>query len=308
MSIVLLAQTRDLKPVREAFLKRDPNLDVEIWPDVRDKQRVQFAVAWKHPVGVFSNFPNLRAVSSLGAGVDHLMDDESIPESMPITRVVAPSLTGDMSDYVKTAVLNYLRSTHLFYRQQQRAEWNMVLAKDKKKHSVGIMGLGELGSQCAKDLVALGCKVNGWSRSRKEIEGVTSYTEKELDQFLTATNIVVCLLPLTSKTADILNLELFKKLKRPAHIISVGRGEHLVEEDLVYALDAGIIHSATLDVFRQEPLPANHTFWNRKELVITPHIASVSDPDEAAEILLENYKRLMSGQPLLHRVDRKQEY
>ncbi len=308
MSILLVAQRRDMTPVKEALLKADPNLDIEIWPNVSDPKRITFAIAWNHPKDVFKQYPNLRMISSLGAGVDHLINDDSIPESVTITRVVAPTLTSDMSDYVMTAVLNYLRSTHIFYRQQERNEWNMILAKDKKAHTIGIMGLGELGRRTATDLVKIGLNVTGWARTKKEIDGVKTFTGDQLDQFLAATNIVVCLLPLTSKTEDILNLELFKKLKKPAHVISVGRGKHLVEEDLIYALDADIIDSATLDVFREEPLPESHPFWNRKKIVITPHIASVSDPDEVAELLIDNYKRMLSGIQQRHIVDKNREY
>jgi len=308
MSILLVAQRRDMTPVKEALLKADPNLDIEIWPNVSDPKRITFAIAWNHPKDVFKQYPNLKMISSLGAGVDHLINDDSIPESVTITRVVAPTLTSDMSDYVMTAVLNYLRSTHIFYRQQERNEWNMILAKDKKAHTIGIMGLGELGRRTATDLVKIGLNVTGWARTKKEIDGVKTFTGDQLDQFLAATNIVVCLLPLTSKTEDILNLELFKKLKKPAHVISVGRGKHLVEEDLIYALDADIIDSATLDVFREEPLPESHPFWNRKKIVITPHIASVSDPDEVAELLIDNYKRMLSGIQQRHIVDKNREY
>lgn len=308
MSILLVARHRDMSPVKEALLKADPNLDIEIWPNVYDPKSITFAVAWKHPKNIFNQYPNLKMISSLGAGVDHLINDDSIPESVTLTRVIAPTLTSDMSDYVMTAVLNYLRSTHTFYRQQERTEWNMILAKDKKEHTVGVMGLGELGRHSAEDLVKIGCNVTGWARTKKEIEGVKTFTADQLDQFLAATNIVVCLLPLTSETEDILNLELFKKLKKPAHIISVGRGDHLVEEDLIYALDADIVDSATLDVFREEPLPDSHPFWNRKKIVITPHIASVSDPDEVAELLIDNYKRMLSGMEQKHVVDKKREY
>lgn len=303
MSILLVSKSRDMAPVKDALLRQDSNLDVEIWPHIASKQRVNFAVSWKQPDNVFNQLPNLKVVSSLGAGVDHLIDDPSISSDVIITRVVAPSLTGDMSDYVMTAVLNYFRHTHTFYKQQQNTEWNMILTRDKKEVTVGVMGLGELGEQAAKDLRDLGFRVNGWARSKKEIEGVQTFTAEQKDDFLQATNIVVCLLPLTDQTEDILDLELFKKLKKPAHVINVGRGDHLVEEDLIYALDADILESATLDVFRKEPLPESHAFWNRENIIVTPHIASVSDPDEAAVLLVENYKRMLSGMELKNRVD-----
>lgn len=303
MSILLVSKSRDMTPVKDSLLRQDPNLDVEIWPDVASKERVNFAVSWKQPDNVFNQYPNLKVISSLGAGVDHLLEDKSVPSDVEITRVVAPSLTSDMSDYVMTAVLNFFRHTHKFYKQQQKTEWNMILTRDRNEVTVGIMGLGELGERAAKDLRDLGFRVNGWARSKKEIEGVQTFTKDQKESFLRATNIVVCLLPLTDETEDILDLDLFKKLKKPAHVINVGRGDHLVEEDLIYALDADILDSATLDVFRKEPLPASHAFWGRENIIVTPHIASVSDPDEAAVLLVENYKRMLSGMELKNRVD-----
>lgn len=308
MSILLAARNRDLKPYREALLQNDPNLDVEIWPDVRDRERVNFAVAWNQPANIFGSYPNLNVISSLGAGVNHLLSDTSIPGHVTLTRVVVPSLSEQMSDYILTAVLNIIRRTHQYHKQQLSAEWNRLPAAGKTDLTIGVMGLGALGRKAAKDLVSSGFRVTGWSRSKKDIEGAETYSENGLSDFLKATNIVVCLLPLTSQTEDILNLDLFKQLKKPAHVVNAGRGEHLVDEDLVYALDAELLESATLDVFRTEPLPDSHPFWGREKVVITPHVASVTDPGEVAELLVENYKRMLSGMELMHRVDVKRGY
>lgn len=141
---------------------------------------------------------------------------------------------------------------------------------------------------------------------KKEIEGVECFSD--LDDFLSKTNILVCLLPLTKETDGILDLDLFKKLKKPAYLINVARGSHLIEEDLIYGLDTGVLEGATLDVFEEEPLPANHLFWNRPKIMITPHIASITDPKEAAKVIVENYKRSLSGMELLYEVDREKGY
>jgi len=283
-------------------------VDVEIWPDVSQPQRVQFAVAWNHPERVFGNYPNLKVVSSLGAGVDHLFSDPSLPEQVRITRIVAPSLSDQMSDYILSSVLNLMRHTEYYVSMHQRSEWAPRQAFLKKDITIGIMGLGELGTHAARRLRDNGFRVTGWSRSPKNLAGVRTFTQNEFEEFLRQTNILVCLLPLTSETDGILNLELFKKMEKPAFLINVARGQHLVEEDLIYALDTGLITHAVLDVFDKEPLPDNHPFWNRKTITITPHIASVTDIAEAAAVIVENYKRLLSGMELLYEADRESGY
>jgi len=308
MSLLLVSKNRNLKPYKKALLDLDPNLDIEIWPGINKAEQVQFAVAWQHPVNLFEKFPNLKVISSLGAGVDHLLSDDTIPESIQFTRIVAPSLSGQMADYVLTAVLNIIRKTDQYTDQQRKAIWKPLSSIKKHDVTIGVMGLGEIGSEVAKMLVNNGFSVNGWSKSKKSVNGVACYAKDELGSFLAKTNIAVCLLPLTPETNNILNLELFKGLKKPSFLINVARGDHLVEEDLIYALDTDQISHATLDVFSEEPLPESHPFWGREKITLTPHIASVTDPQESAELILENYKRMLSGMELLHKVNREAGY
>ena len=308
MSLLLVTKHRDMTPFKLAIGQIDPNIDVEIWPAVKNPHRVQFAVAWRHPKNVFSEYPNLKAISSLGAGVDHLMQDETIPDDVKITRVVTPSLSDQMSDYILTAVLNLFRYTRTYFEQQKKAEWNVHPFLNKDQVSVGVMGLGELGRAAAERLKNNGFSVKGWSRTKKALDGVEAFSKNELSGFLNSTNILVNLLPLTKKTEGILDLGLFKQLHQPAFLINAARGEHLVEEDLIYALDKNLLQHAVLDVFSEEPLPGSHPFWGRKRITITPHVASITDPTEAAELLVENYKRSLSGMGLLYEVDRGKEY
>lgn len=309
-----------MQPYKEEILKLDPNAEVEIWPEVAHRERVTFAVAWKHPEGVLDKYPNLKAVSSLGAGVEHLLRDESIPDGVILTRIVPPSLVSDMSDYLVSALLNLVNHTYEFAENQRRAVWEPLLAVPKRSLTVGVMGLGEIGRQCALDIARMGFPVVGLSRTKKEIEGVETFSmstwEKGdgelgdgelgdglqendhvdgLDAFLARTNVLVSLLPLTDQTRDIMDLEVFKKLRKPAYVINVGRGLQLVDEDLIYALHSGVLEGAVLDVFREEPLPESHPFWSNRKVVVTPHIASVSDPAETAAMVLDHYKRVMSG-------------
>lgn len=309
MSLLLVAKNRDFTSLEKALLEKDPNLDVEIWPRVENKDRVQFAVCWQHPKNVLDSYPNLRAVSSLGAGVNHLLNDESLPESVKICRLITTSLKDQMAEYVLNAITNYRLHIPKYFDQKNTGVWEKHSSIPKKYAPVGIMGMGEMGQTVAIELVQQGYTVNSWSRSKKEIDGITSFAgNNELNSFLEQSRILVNLLPLTEETEGILNLELFKKLQKPAFLINVGRGSHLVEEDLVYALDTGQLEGACLDVFEKEPLAENHPFWNRDNVMITPHIAAITPATEAAEIILENYKRALSGMELMFEVEREKGY
>lgn len=308
MSVLLVSKKRDFSALKKHIQTIDSNIDVEIWPAVANPDRVQLAVAWNQPENVFAKFPNLKAITSLGAGVDHLVRDATIPESKNLTRMVLPSLKQQVADYVLMSVLNILRHSHTYYRQKQRAEWSEHQPIEKDDLRIGVMGLGQLGSVTAKKLEQNGFHVSGWARTKKELSSIRTYTSGEIDIFLREVNILVCLLPLTPETTGILNLKTIKQLKQPAFIINAARGEHLVDEDLIYALDTDRIRHATLDVFTDEPLPESHPFWNRDKITITPHIAALTNEKEAAELIVENYKRLLSGMKLLNPVSRKFKY
>ncbi len=308
MSLLFIAPNRDTEIWKKSLLEKDSNLDVEIWPKVENKERVTFAVCWNHPENVLSNYPNLKAVSSLGAGVNHLLSDQSLSSKIQLSRVVTPSLKNQIAEYILNAVLNYRNHTSRYVDQKRKGYWSPHSAVSRNDCTVGVMGLGEMGTTTAQLLTLNGYNVVGWSKSKKEIDGITCYSEAELDVFLAQTNILVCLLPLTEQTQEILDLELFKKLKKPAYLINAGRGEHLVEEDLIYGIDTNTLTGACLDVFEKEPLPSSHLFWNRPNIMITPHIAAITDPIEGAEVILENYKRSLSGMTLINEVVRKSGY
>jgi glyoxylate/hydroxypyruvate reductase A len=244
MSLLLIAPNRDLNQLSEELQNIDPNLEVDIWPKVKNKDRVTFAVAWNHPKNVLGNYSNLKAVSSLGAGVNHLLNDESLSEEINFARLITPSLKSEMAEYVLQAVLAYRQHTTRYTDQKREAFWDKHKLIPKEDSVVGILGLGEMGLSIAELLILNGYKVNGWSRSKKDVEGITSFSENELDDFLNSSNILICALPLTDNTHGILDLELFKKLKKPGYLINVGRGQHLIEEDLIYAIDTGVLAGA----------------------------------------------------------------
>lgn len=308
MSMLLVAPNRDMTEWKQALLDEDPNLDIEVWPAVQHKERVQFAVSWRHPAGIFRHYPNLKAITSLGAGVDHLLNDPDLPD-IPLARVVTPALSEQLADYTLMAVLNFQQRTFEYFRQKQQAVWKPVDAYPRQNLITGIMGLGQIGKQVAERFIVNGYQTAGWSASEKKVPGLTSYSgQEQFEDFLNAVNILVCLLPLTDETQGILKLEAFKKLRRPAYLINVARGAHLVEEDLIYALDTNILEGACLDVFNEEPLPDSHPFWNRENIMITPHIGAVTPPGEAAAQIVENYKRALSGMELLNTVDKNRGY
>ena len=305
MSILLVTGKKRDQPLKEAILKLDPDLHVEVWPHVEKPERVQFAVAWDQPKRIFQSYPNLKAVSSLGAGVDHLIQDESIPQDLNLTRIPDTSLITQMNDYIMAAVINMFTRLSDYIRSE---EWDPKKKYRRDEMTIGVLGLGKMGSQAARILSQHGYRVLGLSKSGKGLQGVETFSRSELEPFLNKVNLLINLLPLTKETEGILNLENFKKLKTPAFLINVARGDHLIDEDLIYAIDTEIIHHAYLDVFSEEPLPSSHPLRGREEITITPHIAAVSHPEDIAVHIVENYKRLLSGMGLQNVVDREKGY
>jgi len=228
---------------------------------------------------------------------------------VPIARMVDPSLSRTMSEYVLLAVLRHHREFDRFEREQRACRWAYSFPPQAADRPIGIMGLGELGSHVAGQLVAQGFPVLGWSRTAKALAGITSYAGRgELHAFLHRSAILVCLLPLTAETHGILDAETFAGLPHGAFVINVARGDHLVEADLLAALDSGHLAGATLDVFRTEPLPPEDPLWRHPKVLVTPHVASYSLPVTAANGVVENIRSARAGQPLRHQVDRARGY
>jgi len=308
MSIALISKDRDFSELRDCILNLDASIDVQKWPKVEDKTSVRMAVCWRISPNTLQNFPHLQLIQSYGAGVSELLLDTTIPHHVPISRLILPSLAHDMLSYIEWRLKQIEFRGHTYEQQQKSIEWNPLEKIDMSATPIGVLGLGALGAKVATGLAEMGYKVNGWSLRKKDLPGVDCFDEMELNEFLSRVQILVCLLPLTPATEGILNLELFKKLLQPARIINVGRGPHLVDEDLLYAMDIGLISEAYLDVFGTEPLPENHPFWNRSHIHITPHIASRTRTEDAAKLIVENYKRISSGMVAQFLVDREVGY
>jgi glyoxylate/hydroxypyruvate reductase len=267
---------------------------------------VDIALVATPPRGTFDKLSRLKLVQSLWMGVEKLLEDPAIPASLPLARLVDPGMVAAMSETVLLDVLDWHR--HLYrYRDYQRAvRWHrhgQYLAPDR---TVGLLGLGELGSDAARKLLALGFNVAGWSRRPKNIAGVQSSTD--LNAVLEKSDAVVCLLPLTPKTRGILNADALRRIRKGGCLINVARGGHVVTEDLIAALDAGHLAHAYLDVFEPEPLPADHPFWRHPRVSVTPHSAALTDPRTALPRIVENIERVRRGEPPLNLVDRAAGY
>jgi glyoxylate/hydroxypyruvate reductase len=286
---------------------------VRLAPDVGDAAAIRYACVWKPPAGLLATLPNLAAIFSLGAGVDHLMSDPDLPD-VPIVRIVDPDLTTRMTEYVVLHVLLHHRRFKLYDDQQRAKIWREQSDPVANEVRVGIMGLGVLGVAAAGALKPLGFQLNGWSRTQKMVPGVTCFAgEAGLAPFLARTDILVSLLPLTEETRGFLNYRLFRLLARdgalggPA-LINAGRGGSQVEEDILCALDDGTLTGASLDVFEREPLPAESPLWTHPNVFLTPHNAAQSDPRALTKYVLCQIDRFERGLPLEHIVDRKRGY
>lgn len=281
--------------------------EVRIYPDVGNVDDIECVIVWKHTPGVLNDFPNLKLIASYGAGVENILSDPALPDSVPITRFVDDTLSDQMAEFVLAGILNH--RLHLtFYREQQAAShWN---GKDfLKGMNVNILGLGELGSTTARLLRDNNYKVSGWSRSEKNINGVKSYFgDDQLNLSVSDADIVVCLLPLTPATKGVLGNDLFNSMKKGAYLINVGRGDHLNENDLMKALETEHLCGALLDVFCTEPLPQDHTFWKHPKIHVTPHISSPTDKGKVARQILDNYQRMKNNEDLQNQVDPKRSY
>lgn len=286
-----------------------PELECRGWDAPGDPSEIDYAVVWKPPPGGLARFPRLKAVFSIGAGVDHVLCDPQLPE-VPVIRLAGAPLTQRMREYVALHALRCHRRQRELDLAQQAGEWRQLITPLAGERTVGVMGLGELGRAAAETLAALGFRVLGWSRTPRRVEDVECFHGiEQWPRFVARSEILVCLLPLTRQTENILNRDTFGQLPRGSYIINAGRGEHLDEADLLDALDSGQVAGTVLDVFRTEPLPAGHPFWTHPKIAVTPHLASLVDPETGSRLLAANIRRFIAGDPLESlRVDPRRGY
>lgn len=308
MSVVIIRQDGKIDAWKDELEKQAGDITFYSYLEPHPKENIEVAMVWKHPSGILKQYPALKYIASFGAGVDFLLDDPDIGQ-IPITRVVDPFLAGDMAEFVIGAILAHLKNFHQYTRDQQQGIWKPLPYQRNSETTVGIMGLGVLGTKLAEELNKLDFNVLGWSTSSKSIDNVTSYIgEDGKSLFLSQSHILVCLLPLTDQTKGIINKSLLSQLPKNSYLINVARGGHLVDKDLIEMLNSDHLSGACLDVYHQEPLQPDHPFWRHPKIFMTPHVASVSDISSVVPQLLENYYRFQRGESLFNKVSTTRGY
>ena len=315
MSFLFVTPTWPTDLWKAAMTKAAPKLDVRVWPGGLGRvEDIEYAAAWLPPPNVLKGLPNLKVIYSLGAGVDAILKDPTLPENIPIVRVNDDDLTKRMTEYIVLHVLLHHRQQRRIDENQKRRVWDNFPTHAASALSVGIMGLGVMGQDSALRLRDLGFQVAGWSRSRKSIPGVECFAgASEFDAFLARTDILISLLPATAETDGIINRTTIRKLSRRGPfgapiVINAGRGRQQVASDIVKCLDNGELFAATLDVFAVEPLPADDPLWAHPRVTVTPHIAADSDAEVICAYVAAQIERHKAGLPLLNLVDRARGY
>jgi glyoxylate/hydroxypyruvate reductase A len=311
MAILFLSDADKTGEWAAALARELPADEVLIGPDAALARAadIDFAVVWYPPPGLCAKLPNLRAVLSLGAGVDHALLDPALPRHVPLVRLIDPALTEQMAEWVVMNVLRHHRLMPVYAEQQARAYWKRHDIPRAGARRVGIMGLGELGRAAARALAPFGFPLAAWVTTPRDWElGEIFAGPDALGPFLARSDIVVCLLPLTRATRGILSADAFARMPEGAAVINGARGGHVVAADLIAALDHGRISAATLDVFEREPLPADDPLWHHPRITITPHAAAITLAETAAREIARNIRRLRGGEDPMGIIRRDREY
>ncbi len=294
-----------LRLLRQAL----PDWTVACWPDPVDAGAVTHVAVWGAPTDFFKPFRNLRVVFSLGAGVDRLLGRSDIPEPVRIVRLTDAGMAQQMTEYCLYGVLHYQREMDVYRQQQQIGQWLPRDARMAKNLQVSVLGLGQLGGRVAQTLSRMGYLVRGWARQPRRIEGVTCvHGEAALDALLAETDVLFCILPATPETQHLLDARRLERLPKNAAIINAGRGSLIDEEALLQHLDQGGLRFAMLDVFAEEPLRENHPLWQHPRVIVTPHVAADTIPEEAMAQIVANLRNQMEGKPMSGEVDRRRGY
>jgi glyoxylate/hydroxypyruvate reductase len=311
LALLITGGTENWAPARwrARFTRVCPDRSVALVPDdAVDPAQVRYAAVWKPKPGALRLYPNLEVIFNLGAGVDAVLADKTLPD-VPLVRVAVDDLTQRMTEYVVMHVLMHHRRQGYYAESQRSRVWAPKLQWAARELRVGVMGLGVLGRDAAEVLARIGFDVAGWSATAKTIPGIRCYAGAQLAEFLARTDVLVCLLPLTPQTRGILSYDLFKGLARDGKlggpvIINAGRGGLQLEADVLRALDDGTLAAATLDVFATEPLPPDSPFWSHPKVTLSPHNAADTDPDAISVYVAEQIAAFERGEKLMNVVDR----
>ena len=306
MRITVSCTDTRIAPWIEGLRAALPGAEVEEWRP--GAPQADHAVVWVPPQQMLDEQPALKGIFNIGAGVDALMRLKLPPQAL-VVRLDDAGMSVQMAEYVCHAVIRHFREFDVYEREAAAGKWGFRKPRARADFPVGVLGLGVLGQRVAQALATFEFPVLGWSRSAREVAGVTCFAgESQFDAFLAGSRVLVNLLPLTPDPQDILNRRTLAKLRPGGYVINVARGAHLVEEDLIPLIDSGQLAGATLDVFRNEPLPSEHPFWRHPQIMLTPHIASVTQPETAARSVIENIKRHRAGLDPIGLVDRSRGY
>jgi len=289
---------------RECFAREIPELEVRFWPEAGDLATVDIVACGRMPDNALRSMPNLKLIVSLFAGQDLFLSDKTIPENVPIVRAANPAGDQMMTEMVILHVLRHHRQIPELLLAQQKSEWASPKRLKTRDRKVGIMGLGPIGAAAAKAVRDLGFETAAWVRRPRQLNGIEIFHgPDQLAAFLGRSEIVVNLLPLTTETEDILGAKNFALMPKGASVINLGRGPHVVDADLIAALDSGQLVAATLDVFRQEPLPKEHPFWRHPRITVIPHASRGQFPAEIAPLICNHIRRFQRGEKMTDRVD-----
>lgn len=308
MSIVYHSSAQRGQIWKSWLAEHAPDLPFYFWPETGDPQAVTYLVCWEIPENLRQQFPNLQVIFSVGAGADQF-NYSLLPEGVTVVRMIEPGLKQDMVGYITFSVLALQRGMPRYLQQQQQQIWQKHPAPQAGDCRVGILGLGTLGQAAASQLLSLGFSCAGWSRTEKSVAGVRCWHgDDQLATFLSHTDILVCLLPLTDLTRGILCRSLFEQLPSGACLVHAGRGPQLNHNDLIQALDNGHLQHAIVDVTDPEPLPAGHPFWSHPGIWLTPHMASETRAESSVKVLLENIRRHQRGETMSGVIDATRGY
>jgi len=300
MSVSVLVVSNDpdfSSDIKNEFKKRHPHIDVFL-PNEKGAENAVLAACWHPPSSLLTDYPNLKVLHALSAGADHL-GKTLLNAGLPVCRIVDPAQKHGMFEYILWGILNYQRAFDQYRNFQTEKQWRTITQRPSSDTKIGLLGLGEIGSYVAQQLTQIGYTVNGWSRSQKDLTGVNCYSGADsLDKVVADADVLVNLLPLNNSTQGILSQPLFNKMPRGSYVINCGRGGHMIQGDLIEAIDNGQLNGALLDVFDEEPLSPENALWESKGVIITPHIASSSSLSAIVDQIAHNGTNFENGTAL----------
>ncbi|MET3130319.1 glyoxylate/hydroxypyruvate reductase A [Oxalobacteraceae bacterium GrIS 1.11] len=310
MHILLHRADGEYLPWLADFAELLPEAEIVIWRDGVKAPPCDYAVVWSPPTPMLRELNEVKAIFLTGAGVDGLLKfGDALSPQVPVVRLEDAGMGVQMAEYVTHAVLRYFRRFDEYEAQARNGEWRPLARHDKQDFTVGVLGMGALGSRVLEALAHFGFPLRGWSRSQKQIAGVACFAGADgLDEFLRGTRVLVCMLPLTPDTNNLLDRARLAMLQPGAYLINVARGAHVAEPDLLKLIKSGQLAGATLDVLRNEPLPIQHPFWQEPRISITPHISAATLRRESIEQIVAKIARLEAGQAIAGVVNRQEGY